>query len=335
MERDINNDSGEISLLDLISVLWRWKWLIIGMTALISVSVFAYVFIGKKMAPEKSYMPDIYTSTAFMRIRRDAGAANSALASILQQRNLSNVAELTDSRIVLYIAGSNSFLDTIADELRIAEKYKIQKLIKTETRAIAQGLFKAKIDEKSGVFSLSASHFDPEFAQKAVLVAVDYYKKCFEELGVDKKVREKEILETNLEQSFNEIKRLEQELDNLETKKSRSGGEENVVSAIKQIKREIAIQEQVYGQLKVQYELLKVAIASEDPVFQILAMPEIPEVPEMKSGQSRIKICIIAFVLGLFFSIFLAFLLNALQEIWRDPSVRAKFLSKKEKHRES
>ena len=118
----------------------------------------------------------------------------------------------------------------------------------------------------------------------------------------------------------------------MENKKSRSGEGENVVPAIKQIKREIAIQEQVYEQLKVQYELLKVIIASENPAFQILAMPEIPE---RKSNPPRTKIYIIAFVAGLFFSIFLAFLLNALQEIWRDPSVRAKFVSKKEKHRES
>ena len=149
---------------------------------------------------------------------------------------------------------------------------------------------------------------------------------------MNKKAREKENLEKSLEQSFNEIKRLEQEVDNLENKKSRSGRGENVVPAIKQIKREIAIQEQVYEQLKVQYELLKVIIASENPAFQILAMPEIPE---RKSNPPRTKIYIIAFVAGLFFSIFLAFLLNALQEIWRDPSVRAKFLSKKEKHRES
>ena len=76
---DENNVVDEISLLDLISVLWRWKWLIVGVTGLISVVVFAYVFIGKKMAPEKSYMPDLYTSTAFIRVQIDAGAASDAL----------------------------------------------------------------------------------------------------------------------------------------------------------------------------------------------------------------------------------------------------------------
>ena len=329
---DENNVVDEISLLDLISVLWRWKWLIVGVTGLISVAVFAYVFIGKKMAPEISYMPDLYTSTAFIRVQIDAGAASDALVSMLRQSNPSNLAELAGSGIVLYIAGSNLFLDTVADELHIAEKYGIKNSVKTETRNIVKGLFKVKMDEKSGIFSVTATHIDPKFTQKAVSVAVDYYEKCFAELGLNKKAREKENLEKSLEQSFNEIKRLEQEVDNLENKKSRSGGGENVVPAIKQIKREIAIQEQVYEQLKVQYELLKVIIASENPAFQILAMPEIPE---RKSNPPRTKIYIIAFVAGLFFSIFLAFLLNALQEIWRDPSVRAKFLSKKEKHRES
>ena len=102
--------------------------------------------------------------------------------------------------------------------------------------------------------------------------------------------------------------------------------------AIEQIKREISVQERVYGQLKAQYELLKIEIEAETPVFQILDMPE---VPEKKSGPSRAKICIIAFAAGLFLSIFLAFLLNAVQEIYRDPEVQAKFLRKRDKHHEA
>ena len=69
-------------------------------------------------------------------------------------------------------------------------------------------------------------------------------------------------------------------------------------------------------------------MASEMPVFQVL---DYPQVPEMKSEPSRGKLCIIATFAGFFFSIFLAFLLNALQEIRRDPAARAKFLLKKDK----
>jgi len=336
---DVNNNSDEISLLDLVAVLWRWKWLIIGLTGMVTIGVFIYCFIGKKMEPEKSLMPDVYTSTAFMLIQSGHNVASNALMSTLQQSNISNLVGLTGNgggnttqQLAFYIAGSNSFLDTIADELRIVEKYKIKKFIKTETRKIVKGLLKAKMDEKNGVFSLSATHIDPEFAQKVVLVAVEYYERRFAELGLDKKVRQKENLEKSLDQSFNEIKRLEQKAADLENKIAQSGGMKGIALEMEQIKREISIQERIYGQLKAQYELLKVEIASETPVFQILDMPE---VPEKKSGPPRAKICIIAFAAGLFLSIFLAFLLNALQEIYRDPTVQAKFLPKKDKNHEA
>ena len=334
MEYNENNDSDEISLLDLAAVLWRWKWLIIGLTGIVSIGVFTYVLIGKKMDPQKSYMPDVYTSTAFMRIQSSTSSSGGALASMLQQSGLGGLAggnSDNTQQLALYIVGSNSFLDTIADELHIAEKYKIKKFLKTETRTIVKGLLKAKMDEKSGIFSLAATHIEPEFAQKAVLIAVEYYEKRFAELGLDKKVREKENLEKSLKKSFDEIKRLEREAGNLENKIAQLGGMRGTALTIEQIKREISIQEKIYGQLKAQYELLKVAMAGETPVFQILDMPE---VPEKKSGPSRAKMCIIAFAAGLFFSIFLAFLLNAVQEIYRDPEVQAKFLRKKDKQHE-
>ena len=61
---------------------------------------------------------------------------------------------------------------------------------------------KAKIDEKSGLFSLAATHKDPIFAQKVVLVAVAYYEKRFAELGLDGKMTDKENLEKNLEEFY-------------------------------------------------------------------------------------------------------------------------------------
>ena len=317
-----NTSTNKASLFDLLAVLWRRKLLIIGITGLFSVAAFIYVFVGTKMEPEKSYMPDLYTSTAFIRIRSDAGVTRDALAPILQQSNRGDVAELTGSKIVPYIAESNVFLDAVADELHIAEKYMINKFIKTNTRRIVRDLLKVKMDETSGVFSVTATHIDPVFAQKAVLVVIDYYEKYFAKFGLDKTVREKENLEKLLEQSFDKIKCLEQEVDNLENKISHSGEKHDGTLAMKQIKHEIAIQEQVCGQLKVQYELLKVIISGESPMFQILSMPEIPE---RKSGPPRMRICIIAFAAGLFFSIFLAFFLHALQEIQRDPTVQAKF----------
>ena len=333
MEYDINNDTDEISLLDLVTVLWRWKWLIIGITACISVAVFTYVLIGKKIEPEKSFMPDVYTSIAFMRIQEEK--SSTSLSSLLSQSNLGGLAGLSGNgngntlqALALYLAESNSFLDAVADEFNVQERYKITKFPKTESRKIVKGLIRAKLDEQNGIFSLAATHIDPVFAQKVVLFAVRYYEKRFAELGLDTKNQEKENLEHSLVQSFDEIKRLEQEASDLEYKIAQSGGLKGIALTMEQLKREITVQEKVYGQLKAQYELLKIEIASATPIFQILDMPE---VPEKKSGPSRVKICIIACVAGLFFSIFLAFLLNALQEIQHAPAYRMRFKRGKNK----
>jgi uncharacterized protein involved in exopolysaccharide biosynthesis len=83
---------------------------------------------------------------------------------------------------------------------------------------------------------------------------------------------------------------------------------------------------QVYSQLKVQYELLKVNMASEKPVFQIL---EMAEVPDMKSGPGRGMLCIIVTFAAGFFAIFVAFVLNAVANIKNDPEAMAKLRGKK------
>jgi uncharacterized protein involved in exopolysaccharide biosynthesis len=84
---------------------------------------------------------------------------------------------------------------------------------------------------------------------------------------------------------------------------------------------ELAAQQQVYSQLKVQYELLKINMASEKPVFQVL---ELAEVPDQKSGPSRGMICIIVTFAAGFISVFLAFVLNAISNIRKDPEAMAK-----------
>ena len=89
---------------------------------------------------------------------------------------------------------------------------------------------------------------------------------------------------------------------------------------------ELKVQEEIYAQLKAQYEMLKVTMASEQPVFQIL---EYAEVPDQKSKPSRGMLCIIVTFAAFFVSVFLAFLLNAIKNIKNDPVAMEKLSQKK------
>jgi uncharacterized protein involved in exopolysaccharide biosynthesis len=84
---------------------------------------------------------------------------------------------------------------------------------------------------------------------------------------------------------------------------------------------EISAQQEIYRQLKVQLELVNVAIASEAPIFQIL---EMAETPDQKSKPSRGMLCIIVTFAAFFFAVFLAFLLNAVANVRQDPEAMAK-----------
>lgn len=338
MEYNANNGDDEISLLDLAAVLWQWKRLIIGLTGLVMVGVVTYAIVSKVLSPEKSFLPDMYTSSAMMLIGGDSNKGNSALSQ-LASSGLGSLAGLSGaggsnySKLAVYLAGSDSFLDVIIREFDLIDRYKIQKFPKTESRKLLKKRLTAKLDDKSGIFSLTFKDIDPEFAQRVVNFAVSYYEQRFSEMGFDKHKLEKEGLEKSLKATLDEIKRLEAEAAGLERKTINAySSVPSIALEATRIHREIQVQEQIYGQLKARYELLKIEMASETPVFQVL---DYPQIPEKKSEPGRGMLCIIATFAGFFFSIFLAFLLNALQEIRRDPTARAKFLQKKEKDHEA
>ena len=92
------------------------------------------------------------------------------------------------------------------------------------------------------------------------------------------------------------------------------------------LKMELEVQEKLYAGLKAQYESLKISMASEQPVFQIL---EYAEVPDQKSGPSRGKLCIIVTFASFFIAVILAFLLNAIENIKKDPVAMEKLKGNK------
>ena len=337
MEYNTTDCADEISLLDLLAIVWKWKWLIIGVTGLVMVGTVVYAVISKKLPPEKSFLPDMYTSSAMMLISGDSNKGSSALSQLAASGlgNLAGFAGLNSSvgsnysKLAVYLAGSDSFLDVLIQEFDLIDRYKIKKFPKTASRKQLKKQLTATFDDKSGIFSLSFKDIDPEFTQQVVEFAVSYYEQRFAEMGLDKHKLEKEGLEKSLQTALNEIKRLEAEAAGLERKTINAYSTvPSIALDATRLAREIQVQEQIYAQLKSRYELLKIEMASEMPVFQVL---DYPQVPEMKSEPSRGKLCIIATFAGFFFSIFLAFLLNALQEIRRDPAARAKFLLKKDK----
>ena len=322
-----NYDDDSIDLIDIFAVLLKNKWLIIITTLLSMLGVLLYAIISLTLPPETSYLPNKYTPKAHMLIN-DSSSSGGSLSSMLSSSGLGSLAGMagisvpggsTYSGLALFMAKSDSFLDTIIEKFNLIEYYKIEKHPKASSRKALKENLSVSFDDKSGVFSLSFTDKDPVFAQSVVNFAVDFMENKFTEMGLDKNLKQKENLEINIKNTYNEIIKLENESQKLsqaaELGAYTANGSSLVLESTR-LKREISAQETIYAQLKTQYELVKVAMASESPVFQVL---EYAEVPDQKSGPSRGMICIVVTFAGFFLSLFLAFLRNAIQNMRNNP----------------
>ena len=330
-----SNKNDEISLIDLFAVLLKRKWMIFIITMIAAVFIVVYSIISLKLPADKSFLPNEYTVTANMLIKDSSNSpsmsgAASAAASLMGI-NL-NSGGTSVSSLVVYLTSSNPFYDAIAQQFDLYAKYDFKKSPIANTRNVLKKVVFTDYDEGSGVFSISCKDIDPEFAVQVVNYGVDWLSNRLEELGVDTNIITKENLEKNLDISWNEILKLTKEMSDLQDKVAQGQVVWTKDFTIEQnrIELELSAQKSVYTQLKSQLELLKVNMQTESPTFQIL---ERPSIPDMKSGPSRGKLCIIVTFAAFFVSIFLAFLLNAIENIKKDPEAMAKLSQRKKTNR--
>jgi uncharacterized protein involved in exopolysaccharide biosynthesis len=323
-----HHQDDEISLIDLFAVLWHRKVMILVITFTAMVGVVVFSIVSLVLPAEISPLPNTYTPSALMVVNNTSSSGSAMSAALGGLGGLAGLAGVstgpTFSELAIYLVGTNTLLDAVVDEFDLITKYEIEKSPRAESRKALKKKLIAAYDEKSGVFTISFTDTDPAFAQTVVNFCVLFLEKRFDEIAVDKNKLEKENLEINIANTYQEIQNLEQEYHKLEYAVV-SGGRFGSIPAItleqNRITMELQTQKEVYTQLKVQYELLKVTMAGERPVFQIL---EMAEVPDQKSGPSRGLLCIIVTFAAGFFSVFLAFVLNAIANIRNDPEAMAK-----------
>ncbi|MEE0879105.1 MAG: Wzz/FepE/Etk N-terminal domain-containing protein [Treponemataceae bacterium] len=333
-ENKIQDD--EISLIDLFAVLWRYKVMIIVVTLIAMIGVVVYSVISLKLPPEKSFLPNKYTAQAQMLINNDSSSSG-GLSSMLNSSGLGGLANLagvsvpggaSNSSLAGYLVHSNSVLDEVVKNFNLVERYNIEEYVVSASRDALKGVLTSNFDDETGIFSVSFTDIDPVFAKDVVNFVVSLLESKFLEMGIDKNSLTKENLEANIENTYNEILKLQKEIQEIEYSVSNVYNPNQTKSIVMDAtlkKMELSVQQEIYAQLKAQYEMLKVTMSSEQPVFQIL---EFAEVPDRKSAPSRGMLCIIVTFAAFFVSVFMAFLLNALKNIKNDPVAMSKLKGK-------
>jgi len=327
-------DGKEIDLIDLFSVIIQYKWVIFLCTLSAAVASIVFCIVSIEMPLDKSPLPNVYTPQAHMLINNTALADNQLL-QIFKSGDLGNSSgEASYSDLAIYLAGTNSFLDAIAEKFDLAGRYAITKFSRTTARHILEKKMKASFDKSAGVFTISCTDIDPYFAQSVVNFAVDYMEQRFLDMGLDQTRLEKKNLEDNIHTAYASIVGLQKKIRALELSASGADSTGHVPSIIfdsSMLKLELQSQEDLYAQLKTQYELIKVKMASETPVFQII---ERAELPERKSGPARGKLCLITVFVVLCISIIIVWVVDMIETIRQNSDAMDRLFKKEKKRNE-
>jgi len=224
-----SEDDDEISLVDLAAVLWKRKWLIVGITVTAVIGVLAYAIGSLMLPPEKSYLPNVYTSKATMLIQT---GSSSSLAAALSSSGLASLAGLsapagnTNGALAEVLATSNSLLDALNAKFNFAERNKARKpktkngkppLISDIRESIKKNL-SAKLDTKTNLFVVSYTDIDPAFAKEVVDEVVRLLSERFAVLGGNKALEQKALLEKKLAEVDTAVKNLEAQVKAFQNK---------------------------------------------------------------------------------------------------------------------
>ena len=314
-----------ISFFDLFAVLWRRKIMIIVITALAMVGIVIFSIVSIRLPPETSPFPNVYTSRAYMLIT-EARAPVGDRETLLGYGNASRDRRgLTYAGLALFLLRSNTLLDSVIDDLAMFRRYDDSELYPTLTRGMLRNGLGPEHNRSNGILSISFTHTDPVFARDVANFFVIHLENRFSELGIDRSRAEQERLELHLAEVFQNILLLDEERRRLEQSVAFiplvGGNLPAIMADISRATMESDAMRRVYTQLRVQHEALRATIATEIPMLQVL---ELAEIPSAKSGPSRTRICIIVTLVAGVFSVLLAFALEAISYIRKDPVAMAK-----------
>ncbi|MEW6429207.1 MAG: Wzz/FepE/Etk N-terminal domain-containing protein [Thermodesulfobacteriota bacterium] len=300
-------EEDEIDLLDLWRTIWNGKWLIIGLTSLLVLVAGVIAF---------KVLPVTYQSSATLApIKRDnslSGGLSSLVGSLPipislpGSRNQTSIMAFLQSRTLKErLITKNNLLPILYKDIwnENTKQWKVDvpKDIPTVIKAIQEqrldALYSVSQDKTSELITIAWETENPPFAADMLQRVIGELQFFLDNEYVTDAKRERIFVEGQLEAATRELERWEMQVPS-----------ERLTLA--KITRERLAAETVYTELRKQLELSKISEAKENITFKVL---DPPFVPEKKYKPKRSLIIALAGVTGLFLSVFIVFIRQAVR----------------------
>lgn len=297
----VRSDEDEISLLDLLIVLGKYKGMIIGVTFFV-----ALLAVGGSLL-----MPNIYTGTT--RILPPQQSQSSAGALLSQLGGLAGMAGGSlgiKNPNDLYVAmlKSRTVMETVAKRFDLQKIYEQQTM--TDTLAVL-GSNTTINSGKDGVIAVEVDDKDPQLAANLANAFIEELNKLMQTYSLTDASQKRTFFEQQLRQAKDRLTDAELVLDKTPTTSL------EYLDAMRNLK----YQEAVWEILAKQFEMAKLDESKDFPLIQVL---DKAVAPEKKSKPKRSLIVILATFVAFFLAVIWAFVREALSRSGADPEQAAR-----------
>jgi uncharacterized protein involved in exopolysaccharide biosynthesis len=212
----------EIDLLQLFGVLWRHKWLIIGITGIAAVGVVVYSLFTLSLPPDRNPMPNVYQASALILVNEESSGGISAALASSGLGGLASAAGVSGGggygQLALKLLKSRTTLDTVADRFDITQRYEIKENPVGNTRNAILSHASFEFDAETKTLTISYEEHDPEFARDVVNGFVEVLEERFASIGVNRNIHKKELLEEKITEVKSKVDQLAQEIQSFQSK---------------------------------------------------------------------------------------------------------------------
>ncbi|RKX75572.1 MAG: hypothetical protein DRP87_14250 [Spirochaetes bacterium] len=340
VNRQVPQEEDTISLLDLLGVLAkRWKFIFFS-TLFAAILIFSYALYTRNAPKDAPFnmLPNVYKSEVLIRLQEDEGTVSSILSQsgVSDLLGISGLPQKTSSvALAQDLLQGKTILDQVAEEFNFRERFNITENYEYNSRNILRNSIETEYNSDSGILTISYEDTDPEFAAKVVNRLVFLLEQRFKNFTTEKITNKKSFLEERLEEVKAELQKAQDKLISFQVEhgivniegQEAGGGfvfsqyiprerRYEIISKFYDLMRDRNILEGIYELLLKEYETTKIQALDDSKTFQIL---EQAEVPQVKAGPSRAKICIIVTITVFFLAIFLSFIMEYFERVKKDP----------------
>ena len=204
-----------ISLIDIVAVLWKRKWMIIGITAAAAIGVVVFSIISLVLPPEQSPLPNYYEPEAMVLVTGDSSAPSFGQAASSALGELAGLAGITGGGggsygpLAVELAKSRSVLDSVGEQLNVGERIENKENLNTKIRRLLRENSTVEFESGTGLLRVSYQSTDEEFATEAVNALVSTLNERFRTIGGSRAVTRRELLEEKIAEVESRIAQLE------------------------------------------------------------------------------------------------------------------------------